>query len=74
MPRLPEVFDYLQLSTAERLLLVQDILASVVAEAQPEPVTTDQLDEMRRRAADIDSGRVRLVPWEEVRTRFLAGR
>lgn len=74
MPRLPEGFDYLHLSTAERLLLVQDILASVVAEAQPEPVTTDQLDEMQRRAADIDSGRVRLVPWEDVRARFLAGR
>ncbi|HLO39987.1 MAG TPA: addiction module protein [Phycisphaerales bacterium] len=73
MPRSPEGVDYLHLSPAERLLLVQDILDSVVAEAPSAPLTAAQMEEMQRRADDIDSGRVRLLPWDEVRSRFLAG-
>lgn len=73
MPHSLDDIDYLHLSAAERLLLVQDILDSVMAEAQAEPLTPEQIAEIDRRCADIDSGRVQCVPWEQVRGPFLNG-
>jgi putative addiction module component (TIGR02574 family) len=65
--------DYLALSAAERLVLVQDILDSVMAEAQAEPLSPEDIAEMDRRCLEIDSGAVKSVPWAEVRDQFLAG-
>ncbi len=66
--------DYLALSAAERLVLVQDILDSVMAEAQAEPLSPEDIAEMDRRCLEIDSGAVKCLPWHEVRDDFLAGR
>lgn len=63
--------DYLHLSAAERLLLVQDILDSIVAEGHAEPLTPAQLAELDQRCSDIDSGKVACVPWGLVRAEFL---
>ncbi|MCC7390174.1 MAG: addiction module protein [Phycisphaerales bacterium] len=71
MTRSLDDIDYLRLSPAERLLLVQDILDSVMAEAQAEPLTPEQIAELDRRCAEIDSGVVSCLPWEDIRARFL---
>ncbi len=65
--------DYLALSAAERLVLVQDILDSVMAEAQAEPLSPEDIAEMDRRCLEIDSGAVKCVRWDQVRDQFLAG-
>lgn len=65
--------DYLALSAAERLVLVQDILDSVMAEAQAEPLSPEDIAEMDSRCLEIDSGAVKCVAWDQVRDQFLAG-
>jgi len=66
-------YDYLQLSPAERILLAQDILDSVVAEAGAELLTPGQHAEIDRRIDDLRAGRVTCLPWEQVRDKFLSG-
>lgn len=61
--------DLATLSPPERLLLAQQLLDSVLAEALP--LSALQLEEVRRRAAAIDAGRVVCEPWEAVRARLL---
>lgn len=73
MTRSLEDIHYLQLSAAERLLLVQDILDSVMAEAQAEPLTSEQRAELDRRCTQIDAGSVTCLPWEQVRVGFVNG-
>jgi len=74
MTRSFDDIEYLHLPTAERLLLAQDILDSVVADAHGDPLTPSQMAEIERRCADIDSGKVQCLPWNQVRTRFLSGK
>ena len=62
---------YLQLSPAERILLAQDILDSVVADANPEPLTPDQLAEIDRRIKAVEAGTMRCHRWSDVRDEFL---
>lgn len=62
--------DTYSLSTTERLLLAQQLLDSVVAEAFP--LSTDEVVEMQRRASDVDGGRVVCSPLDEVCARVLA--
>jgi putative addiction module component (TIGR02574 family) len=73
MSRPLDDIDYLSLSVGERLVLVQDILDSVMAEAQADLLTPEQLAEIQRRCEDIDAGRVTCVPWDQARGRFLGG-
>jgi putative addiction module component (TIGR02574 family) len=55
----------LQLSQAERAKVAADLLESL----PPPPVYTDESIDglLARRIAEIDSGRVTMIPWEEVR-------
>lgn len=69
-----KTIDYLQLSTAERILLAQDILGSVLAGADAEILTPEQRAEVGRRVADIRAERVTCLSWDQVRDQFLAGR
>jgi putative addiction module component (TIGR02574 family) len=71
MTRSLDDIDYLHLSVAERLVLIQDILDSVVHEGHAEPLTPRQLAEMERRALAVDIGEERRIPWEQVRASFL---
>lgn len=74
MTRHVDEIAYTHLSAAERIVLAQDILDSVLTEAQADPLTPDQLEELARRCADIDSGNVQCLPWEQVRAQFLSGK
>jgi putative addiction module component (TIGR02574 family) len=60
-------FDFLQLSAAERILLAQELWDSVHDEAQAMPLTAAQREELNRRLAQLESGEVKGVPWEQVR-------
>lgn len=66
-PTIP--LDVAALSAPERLLLAQQLLDSVLAEAMP--LSPPQLEEVRRRAAAIDAGDVACEPWDTVRDRLL---
>ena len=66
-----ENIDYTGLSPAERLVLVQDILDSVINETAAEVLTADQMAEIERRAHALDSGHEATLPWQEVRSSFL---
>jgi putative addiction module component (TIGR02574 family) len=63
--------DYTTLSPAERLILVQDILDSVVVQASDELLTPEQIADVERRASELADGKLVTVPWEAVRTRVL---
>lgn len=67
-----EDIDYWKLSIADRLVLVQDILDSVLAETHAEPLTPQQLAEIDRRTAALDAGEMKCEPWETVRERLIA--
>jgi putative addiction module component (TIGR02574 family) len=66
-------FDFSSLSTVERLQLAQALLESVL-EADAEPLTAEQMAELKRRLDDIESGRGSFEPWESVRGRLLSKR
>ncbi len=55
------------LPVAERLQLI-DALAATVPDDSPPTLSPEWLAELERRSAEIDSGTVKLIPWEEVRT------
>lgn len=67
-----EDIDYWNLSIADRLVLVQDILDSVLAETCAEPLTPQQQAEIDRRCAALDGGKMQCEPWEAVRERLIA--
>ncbi len=60
-------FDYSQLSTADRLALVQQILNSVLAEAGTQMFSAEQIAELDRRCAAVDAGLMPTFSWEEVK-------
>lgn len=68
--------DYAQIASlpiAERIELAQQLWDDIHAEAEAAPFTPEQLAEIRRRIAEIDAGRMKLIPAEEV-FRRLAGK
>jgi len=72
MPDYQTVFtEAIQLPVADRLRLI-DELASTVPDDQPPQLSPEWLDEINRRAAELDSGAVKPDSWEEVHKRLLA--
>ncbi len=61
-------FDFSAMATTERLLLAQQLLDSVLTESCA--LSERDLAEIDRRIADIESGKVVCVPWDEVRQRL----
>jgi putative addiction module component (TIGR02574 family) len=63
----------LALSTEERAQLV-DLLLKSLEERHEDPASVEAAwnDEIARRIADLDSGKAKTIPWEEVRQRISA--
>ena len=51
-----------------RAELTERLIASLANDVEPE-ITTEQLTEVRRRSAQVESGEVKLVPGDEVLSR-----
>lgn len=71
MTQPPQGLDITALSAPERLLLAQQLLDSVLAEAIP--LAPQQIEEVRRRAAAIDAGEAVCESWGAVKARLLPG-
>lgn len=56
-----------RLDVDERLSLVEEIWATICAEAKVFPLTDGQRAELDRRVADDDSFPEDVVPWDEVK-------
>ena len=71
MPTPAATAEYLKLSVAERIQLVEDIWDSIAAES-PDAVELSQAqkDELHRRAAAHRADPSTAVPWEQVRSRL----
>jgi len=62
MPRL----DLDRLSTRQKLALIERLWVSIEDDDLP-PLTKEEREELDRRIAEVDSGKVKAVPWEKVR-------
>lgn len=60
-------FDYSGLSAAERILLAQELWDSVHREASAAPLTAEQRQRLERRRAELESGAVLPLTWDELR-------
>ena len=56
-----------RLNVDERLALVEEIWATICADAKAFPLTDEQRAELDRRVADDDSFPDDVVPWDEVK-------
>ncbi len=56
-----------QMSTAERILYVQDLWDNITAEAEKQPLTAAQVEEVEARLADYRAHPETSIPWEEAR-------
>lgn len=56
-----------KLGVGDRLALVEEIWASVAADAKGFPLTPEQRQELDRRIADDDAYPTDVVPWDEVK-------
>jgi putative addiction module component (TIGR02574 family) len=56
-----------RLNVDERLALVEEIWATICADAKAFPLTEEQRAELDRRVADDDSFPEDVVPWDEVK-------
>ncbi|HYH63369.1 MAG TPA: addiction module protein [Urbifossiella sp.] len=65
MPTL-EQLGIADLTVAERLALVQEILDSVAADQPRPPLSDAKRQELARRLADADANPGDAVPWEQV--------
>ena len=65
-------FNFSRLSPSERLILAQELLDSVVTEIHAPPLTHEQRAEAKRRVAEVTSGAVQALPWDDVKRRLLA--
>jgi putative addiction module component (TIGR02574 family) len=77
MPQLtPQVSEVLEkalaLSTQDRGLIIDRLIKSLDDEAPEEGVEAAWSDEIKGRVDDIQSGRVEMIPGEEVHRRLLA--
>jgi len=72
-PRVSEVLEKaLSLSTQERGLLIDHLIESLDEEPPEEGVEQAWAEEIKRRVDDIRSGKVEMIPGEEVRRRLAA--
>ena len=62
--------DASELSERDRATLAGLLIESLESDAEPD-VEEAWSAEIERRVADIDSGTVQTIPWEEVRRRLL---
>jgi len=60
------------LPTAAQVELIEALIAGL-DEADMEPLDEAWIKEIERRSADFDAGRVKPVPWSEVRDRSRPG-
>lgn len=60
------------LPTAAQVELIEALIAGL-DEADPEPLDEAWIKEIERRSADFDAGRVKPIPWSEVRDRCRRG-
>ena len=56
-----------KLDVDDRLALVEEIWASIVADADTFPLTPAQREELDRRVADDDAYPSDVIPWNEVK-------
>ena len=56
-----------RLNVDERLALVEEIWATICADAKAFPLTDEQRAELDRRVADDDSFPADVAPWDEVK-------
>lgn len=56
-----------RLNIGERLALVEEIWATICADAQAFPLSDEQREELDRRVADDDSFPEDVLPWDEVK-------
>jgi putative addiction module component (TIGR02574 family) len=63
----------LALSAEERAKLAESLLESL-EDAREDPATVEAAwnDEVARRIAELDTGKAKTIPWEEVRQRVAA--
>jgi putative addiction module component (TIGR02574 family) len=68
-------FDFSTLSPVERIVLADTLIDSAMQEidVMGPQLTPEQLAEIDRRIADIDAGRVELLPWDEVYQDLMRG-
>ena len=74
MPTPQNPFDLSHLSAAERIHLVQELWDSIHDDAQAMSLTAEQKAELERRYAELESGTVPGIPWDEVRQSLLSRR
>jgi putative addiction module component (TIGR02574 family) len=60
-------FDFSQLSAADRIMLAQKLWDSVDDQPKAVPLTTAQREELDRRLAELETGKVQGIPWSAVR-------
>lgn len=61
-----------QLNVDERLALVEEIWATICADAKAFPLSDAQRAELDRRVADDDSFPEDVVPWDEIKAQMRA--
>ncbi len=74
MPYPIQEIDFSELSSADRLQLAQALLDDLVLDEQAELFTAEQLEELDRRLAAIESGTMPFESWEMLRERLLSHR
>lgn len=62
--------DIESLNPVERMELADALYDSAMQEIEAAPLTPDQLAELDRRIAQIESGEAATIPWEAVRGEF----
>jgi putative addiction module component (TIGR02574 family) len=67
----PEDIEYWRLPPADRLVLAQDIIDSVLAENAAPPLTSEEIAELDRCCAAVDSGQMPTYAWHDIRERLL---
>lgn len=70
MTQLPQQFDVNNLSIAERIILVEEIWDTIVAEQESFKVTKAQKEELDRRMENYHVSPDTGASWEEIKTRL----
>ena len=62
-----------RLAVAERLLLIEELTLTVEPPDDAHfELSPEWMAEIRRRVADLDAGRTKTIPWEEVKAKMNA--
>jgi len=67
-------FEITELSTAERILLAEELLNSIVSEQDKIGITDDQKHELDHRLADFYQSPEDGASWEEVKNKIKSGK